>query len=898
MIDNKLIDTVAAILADQKPPTEEALRNIVKAQAMVLALTSGTGTTASLSDLEIENVVKALETRFSIRMELGSMFEADDYKPWLASRQGQIDWFYRNRYRKHLLKKSFPPHVVATLDRLTDKILDHLEDPLKEGTWARKGLVVGHVQSGKTANYAGLVCKAADAGFRVIVVLAGTLNTLRNQTQERMDADFCGWCTLEKKHIGASTFGNQRRPVCFTTSSEDFKKQTANAIAVDLSALNEPVVFIIKKNKSTLTNLIEWLSSNNRHKLQNFPMLLIDDEADYASINTKKEDDSPATINFAIRNLLSIFTRTSFVGYTATPFANIFIDPESEDEMENGVLYSDLFPRDFILSLDPPDNYVGPHRLFNEDANLDCVRDITDNALDLPIRHKIDFVPNAMPASLQRAIGCFIISRAIRLLRDQTGKCHSMMVNASRFTRVQNLLANMVLNYLRQLQQSIANYSALAPQTALENQDLRFLKEDVFDEEFALAGFEWSEVQKILRESASPIEVLTVNSNSSDTLDYRSKNYPNGRSVIVVGGVGLSRGLTLDGLITSYFLRNTVMYDTLMQMGRWFGYRDGYENLCRIFMAPEAASWYAHISEATEELRRDFKSMERARLTPKDFGLRVRSHPTSLIVTARNKMRTGKSVPMNIALEGRLAATSILLGDKDSLEQNAQVLSTVCDQCEKERTSAPEKLGYLWKNVSPSIIVTAIQNFRNHPECMLTYADPLVQYIEWMATQQKRFDVLLRSLKKDDVLLRSVKEENKGYHVGSRIIIPIKRTVETLSDHKIIFNKRRVGSKGDESAGLAPSEIAEVHRNYPGKNIPDSEYRKVKDRNPLFLIYFARVNTADDNLTSKTVPAYSVSFPGDPSSGRPAMRVQYVVNTKWWEQNYGNPDEDTEDEHE
>ena len=887
MIDiTRLIDSVAVILEDRTPPTEEALREIVKAQATVLALTAGIGGSGWLTEQQLEQAVKTIETRFSIRMDLGSLFEADDYKPWLAQRQGHIDWFYWNRYRKHLLKKSIPPHVVTTLDRLTDKILDHLEDPLKEGAWARKGLVVGHVQSGKTANYTGLVCKAADAGYRVIIVLAGTLNSLRNQTQERIDADFLGWCTKEKKSIGAYAFGSNRRPVCFTTSLEDFKKQTANAIAMDLAALNEPVVLIIKKNKSTLENLSEWLKGNNRHNLQTFPMLLIDDEADYASINTKKEDESPAAINMAIRNLLSLFTRTSFVGYTATPFANIFIDPESEDEMANGALYKDLFPRDFILSLDPPDNYVGPHRLFTDGADLDCVRDIEDNEPHLPIRHKIDFEPATLPESLRFAICCFIIAKAVRLLRGQNGKCHSMMVNASRFTKVQNILGGLILDELKRIKHSITNYAALPQVTALQNKDLAFLK-SVFDKEFSTAGPEWTIIQKTLREAADPIELLILNSGSDDTLDYTPKNYPNGRSVIAVGGLGLSRGLTLEGLNTSYFLRNSVMYDTLMQMGRWFGYRDGYADVCRIFMTPSAADWYSHIAEATEELRRDFKSMERAKLTPKDFGLRVRSHPTALIVTARNKMRTGKLVPMQIALEGRLASTSIVFGDKDSIDQNTHVLASVCEQCEVEVPGQEMNLGYLWKGVHYSIIISAIRSFKNHPECMLTYDDPLVQYIEWLGTQnQKHFDVLLRSAK-DGV---------KDYSIGPLRIAPITRTVEIAADGKITFNKRRVGSKGDESAGLLDDQIKAARKAYPGKNVPDCEYRKVRDR-PLFLIYFATVTTKDEKRTVKAVPSYGVSFPGDPGSGRrPAKLVEYVVTTKWWEQNYGFAEEEPEEE--
>src|SRR5690242_2571772 len=187
---NTLIDSVAVILEDRQPPTEEALLSIVRAQASVLAMTTGTTGLPAFTEDDLNAAVRALKARFSIRMSLGSLFEADDYQPWLIGRQGEIDWFYWTRYRKHLLKKGFPAHVVVTLDRLTDKVVDHLEDPLKQGTWARKGLVVGHVQSGKTANYTGLVCKAADAGYRVIIVLAGTLNSLRNQTQERIDADF------------------------------------------------------------------------------------------------------------------------------------------------------------------------------------------------------------------------------------------------------------------------------------------------------------------------------------------------------------------------------------------------------------------------------------------------------------------------------------------------------------------------------------------------------------------------------------------------------------------------------------------------------------------------------------------------------------------------------------
>lgn len=899
MIDiNKLIEAVAVILGETQPPTEEALRTLVQCQSDVLALVQSGQEKDKLSESDLNRVVKTIETRFSIRMPLGSMFIGKEYEPWLANQQGSIKWFFWERYRRLLIRNSFPPFVVSTLDKETDKILDHLEDPKKEGKWARKGLVVGHVQSGKTANYTGLICKGADAGYRVIIVLAGTLNSLRNQTQERIDEDFLGWCTRTRSPIGDNDY-SKRKPVYFTTSIEDFKKQTANALGMSLGALNEPVIVIIKKNTTTLENLTEWLKDNNRHDLKNFPMMLIDDEADYASINTKKDNQTPAATNMAIRELLSLFSRTSFVGYTATPFANIFIDPDTDEAMENGEVYKDLFPRDFILSLNPPDNYVGPTRLFTENADLNCIRNIDDINVSLPISHKIDFDPQVLPDSLKKAICSFIIGRAIRILRGQLGQCHSMMVNASRFTKVQNKLSGLILDYLKQLKNNISGYGGLPPALALENNDLSFLKR-VFDEEFLTAGFDWADVQKTLKDSADPIEVLTINVASTDTLDYKRQTYPKGRSIIAIGGMGLSRGLTLNGLITSYFLRSTIMYDTLMQMGRWFGYRDGYADLCRIYMTQAASSWYKHISEATEELREDFKAMEKAKLSPIDFGLRVRSHPAALIVTARNKMRTGRKVPIRIALEGRLAETSVVFADNTSIKHNRKVLESLITFCDKEakvvNTNAPDqylKLGYLWKGVSSRLITSAVTDFLNHPASLLTYPEPLVNHIEWLCNgNDKMFDVLLRSQLKGSQLGEPLTEQ-----FGSYLITPPTRTAESWENDTVIFNRRRIGSKGDERAGLSKVEITKAEKNYIGQNIPDREYRKVANRNPLFIIYLVNVRKTQNGNESILVPAFSLSFPGDSASTkRPENLVEYVVNTTWWKQNYGDPEEEQEDE--
>ncbi|MDB4286730.1 Z1 domain-containing protein [Akkermansiaceae bacterium] len=891
---DKLTDAVALILEHHEPPTEEALREFVSAQAKVLEMLPDHTDQPSYTEEDISQAVSELQTKFSIRMPIGTLFEAEDYKPWLATKQGDIDPYYWDRYRKHLLTtKGFPAPVVRTLDQVTDKVLDHIEDPSKEGAWARRGMVVGHVQSGKTANYTGLVCKASDAGYKVIIILAGLLNSLRNQTQERIDSDFMGWCTRDDQYIGASRFCTKRRPVCLTTSIADFNKDKATT-ALPLQALKEPVILVLKKNKHSLERLHEWLIAQNKHNLKEFPMLMIDDEADHASVNTNKEDKAPTTINRAIRNILSIFERSSYVGYTATPFANIFIDPENEDQMLNGDDYKDLFPRDFILSLDPPDNYVGPHRIFSDNSDIDCIRSIDDNEDLLPIKHPIDHVPEALPESLIQAINSFIISRATRLLRGQTGKHNSMMINASRFTNVQNLLSGLVYDQVKKLKQSIGHYAALPEDEALKNSQIKSLHYTWINDFKNLSpshtSFGWPEIQGALKASVDPVEVISINSSTPDVLDYSTTDYPNGRNVIAIGGLGLSRGLTLEGLLVSYFLRNSIMYDTLMQMGRWFGYRDGYADLCRIFMTDDAANWYAHIAEATEELRSDFRGMEKAKLTPLKFGLKVRSHPAALIVTARNKMRSSKRVPVSIALEGRLAETSVLLAGEEHLRDNFRVLeravTDAAEQCDVETTC---NQGKIWKGVPYQVVVKAIESFGNHPECMLTYPEPLVEYIRWMASEGGH--------EKFDILLRTGGTHDNEITVGQHTFNPPARTVKIYDGSKIEFAKRRVASKGDEQAGLELDQIEEVKNSYHGKNIPDKEYRKVKGRSPLFMINFVAVTGKDSDRPPTIAPTFGVSFPGDPgSTRRPKKLVEYQVNLTWWKEHYFTPDEEEEDD--
>ena len=505
----KIEDSVARMLEGGDTDREKILKTV----SMVASMIYGA---EQISAEDITTITKRLEARFEIRMSIGNLLAADEYIPWLAKNRGEINWYYWERYKRLLPDKKFSREVINVLDLDTDNILDHLENPRKEGAWKRKGLVVGHVQSGKTANYTGLICKAADAGYKIIIVLAGLLTALRNQTQERIDEGFIGLdsslqlgsTSLEEKLTGVGKFYDSktwRTPVPLTTSTQDFDKKIATQLRTQISHFNEPVVIVLKKNVSILKNLIDWFKHNNSD-LNQYPMLLIDDEADHASVNTSKEDDDPTATNRRIRQLLNLFEQSTYLGYTATPFANIFIDPETDDEM----LHDDLFPRDFILSLDTPTNYVGSRRIFEEDGDLQIVRTVNDHEDILPLKHRKEDFPEILPSSLYEAIQIFILAKAARNLRGQQKDHNSMLINVSRFTDIQSNIKWQVHEFLTDLRNAIINHYALPPVEALKNSNIRKLK-DLWDQEFSSTEFNWEDIQSELKEAVSPVE------------DYRSQ---------------------------------------------------------------------------------------------------------------------------------------------------------------------------------------------------------------------------------------------------------------------------------------------------------------------------------------------------------------------------------------
>ncbi|CAM3834055.1 putative endonuclease [Flavobacterium branchiophilum] len=663
-------------------------------------------------DVDFTNLFEVIRSECGIgKGEITIM--SDDIEPWLSEEKSNINFELWNRYKLYMSQND-PSFPVNDLDDFTDKILDKCVNPKDKNSWDRRGMVVGHVQSGKTSNYVGLINKATDSGYKVIIVIAGTISSLRRQTQERIDAGFIGRSSSafirenENRLIGVGNLKVETDIYSLTSSyyksgdEGDFSQSVANRLNIPIG--KNPVVFVIKKNKSILENLIDWFSKNENiknidgtPKLFDVPALIIDDEADAASVNTTKNINDIKTINKLIRTLLNIFNQNTFIGYTATPYANLFISQEHNEDLKTIVknkeykIGEDLFPRDFIINIKAPTNYIGASKIFGfenpngtENEPLDIFRAIDD--FDPPFfktinkYNKVD-LPEYLPKSLEKAIKSFILTCAIRRVRGHEKKHNSMLIHVALLVKWIDKVAYLVNDKMREYKNAIdGNDETLMNDLEhLYESDFLPTTENVIENldytDIRIKTHSWEEIKKELKKAASKIEVRSVHGTRSTTnLEYHNieeidySRYDNGFSVIAVGGSRLSRGITLEGLSVSYYLRTTKMYDSLMQMGRWFGYRPGYVDLCRLYTTEQIFEWFNHITMATEEMRDDFDEMTAALQKPKDFKLKVRNHHGLLTITSLAKLNFSEKI--EISFSGTNPQTYQLLKTKSAIENN------------------------------------------------------------------------------------------------------------------------------------------------------------------------------------------------------------------------------------
>ncbi|WP_319403021.1 Z1 domain-containing protein [uncultured Anaeromusa sp.] len=808
------------------------------------------------------------------------------------------DSFYWNRYKEFLLKK-WSRTVVNRLHATTNDVMDDLGDPTSENPFQRRGLLLGDVQSGKTATYTAICNKAADAGYKVIIILAGMMENLRMQTQERLDAEFVGLdskysldkkadSSIRNKPVGVGKippFRPEKRISRFTSVTTDFNKVILNSMGLNLNDLNGSALFVVKKNKSILDNLQQWLTKDE--EVLDLPMLLIDDEADNASVNTNSEEKNPTAINNAINKILRSFKQATYLGITATPYANIFIDPSlSEDGATK-----DLFPKDFLTVLPIPDNYIGADAIFGcgneenwhlrENARYGkaIFQILNEEQKDFFVfKHKKELAETLedLPQSLYEAVIYFVLATAISDFRYDNNEHRSMMVNVSRFTDVQNVTADLIDNFMEQLKSDIENYSQLKKSKAMQIPSIQKLKYvwDKYGVE-SIAGIGWSDILSgYLFKAVRRIEVRSVNQkNGSASLNYYAYRGI-GMRVIAVGGNSLSRGLTLEGLCVSYFYRNTMMYDTLLQMGRWFGYRNNYENLFKIWMGEDAVDWYGYITDASNELKDELKIMARQKQTPEEFGLKVRQDPGFLIVTARNKMRSGTPVSVPITISGRMIETSRLKSNVDSIVNNNNLCLDFIRAIDRLDGVSSELDGnvnaYIWRNVPKKILQEFVRNFECHPWNLNFQSTALAQFIEKEET-----------LNFWDIAIPYGAAEKYFLVVGGRIIdvYPEERSFSLDNNMRMIRvsgTHVRVGAGGCSKIGLSKTKITKFRNRAKAQKekITDKTYLSC-ERKPIALLHLLK--NSQDLLAEypKHIFAIGLGFPGN---GKEKI-ANYIVNS-------------------
>jgi hypothetical protein len=906
----KAVRLVQAALPQDRQATEQ---EITSAVSLVHAMQAGMGDPVDLHALERE-----IRARVAVWQDTSVGIEdVTDHVEWLTEALVGRNWEFWERYERYLQDvRVLPRRVVWRLDESVRRILRRLEDPRRPGRWRRTGLVVGQVQSGKTGNYIGLACRAADAGYKLIVVLAGIHNSLRSQTQLRLDEGLLGFDTQYQQRYdaesGTSRIGVGVLPAAprlkiasLTTSAEsgDFRRNVASNMNLPIG--DYPVVLVVKKHRSILQNLRKWIvevegrevPDGSKKVVRDVPLLVIDDEADHASIDTSLKDPeiNPSAINGEIRELLNSFDKAAYVGYTATPFANIYIDPDA-DHSNFG---QDLFPDSFIENLAAPSNYFGPERVFGlriEDPDEDDVeplpvyRRVVDHGQWMPDLHKKDWVPpDELPVSLRRALGSFVLTCAARRVRGEAGDHNSMLIHVTRYQAVQTRVHKQIDEHVRLIRDRLRDTYGAESQAQLD--ELHALWADDFEPTTRMfpadeaSRLTWEQVRAELIPALQKIEVRAINGSSRDALEYY-EHRRSGLSVIAVGGDKLSRGLTLEGLSISYYLRASKAYDTLLQMGRWFGYRPSYEDLCRLYTTPALRDGYVEITAADDDLRRQFEEMAALGLTPRQFGLRVRASSVGLTVTATNKMRRGEMVQLSYS--GDIPET-VAFDMKDStVAGNMANLERFVGLLDEASPSRDEGGSTVWRHVSPDLVVNGFldgyrvdaQVHRVRPAFIAEYIRRCVAVGElgdWTVRLVSSSKGLRRKIGVHDVGLvtRAPSEGNRlaaeGRYTIRRVLSPKDESTDLDRPGQqalaLAATRRAAEGKLDRKTGQ-PRKVPEVPTGTP--------LRGVRGTDQALLLIYPLVNPIGE-ADATPVVGFAISFPVSAN----AAKTTYVVNTIW-----------------
>lgn len=653
-----------------------------------------------------QEVIQAIRDRHEQKMirireleEPRAVVLGNRYTWYTGPQSGDKNW---PKLAKILSDDNWPKTAIEKLDESSTRIVSLLNHP-RESKFSTQGLVVGYVQSGKTTSFTAVMAKAADRGYKLFIVLAGIHNGLRHQTQARLIRQL-----VEPNPTGWSQI---------TGLDHDFTP-TANPASYFGKNNKTHVLCVVKKNAPVLRKLVRWLGDASEY-LVDTPAIIIDDEADQATVAT-------STINPLIRQILDSLPKSAYVGYTASPFANLLIDPSS----------ADLYPKDFIVNLPQPHGHYGTEVLFGRyaldgedpedvDDGFDMIRIIPKE--DVPLVRPLTraeaegFVPE-LTDSLRRSVLYFWLGTAARRVRE-TGNPHStMLIHTSVRTAVHNSFREPLEGLRAQLRTRIDDPKLLSELRAIWEKEAAQVPAGDFGE----VTVEFDELVAKLPGVLADCRVIMDNSGSAERLDYT-----NGPVVaIAVGGNTLSRGLTLEGLLVSYFVRAVTVYDTLLQMGRWFGYRNGYADLPRIWMTDELVDWFRHLATVEAEMRRDVDVYLTEDEDPLTFAVRIRTHP-SLKVTAAAKMQD--AVTAAAGYGGKRIQTRYFHTNSEWLlaNQNAarKLVSSAIRVGAKVEVKG-ENATYVLRDVPSDLVLEFLRGYRFHEDSHEADTNLMIRYID------------------------------------------------------------------------------------------------------------------------------------------------------------------------
>ena len=796
----------------------------------------------SYTEADIKEALRQLRAAEEPSTATTSIRDKKQYYGWYSGPKQESN-FHWPALKEQLLTKddAWTTEMVDSLDRSSTMVVSHIAPPKSKNPVTVKGLVLGHIQSGKTANFSATIAKGVDEGYKLIIVLAGMHNNLRKQTENRLRSELV-------KPLNGTT--------CTTLTDVDEKgdfkrKQTVSANR-QLSLGDGFVLVVLKKNSTVLRNFNRWLEDASDSIIESCPTLIIDDESDQASINTSKADQDPTAINSLIRSLIERFHVVSYVGYTATPFANVFIDASVED---------DIYPSDFLVTLEKPQTYYGPEELFGRNEvngrsstdGFPVLRTISDDdATALRKMAKGKSGLDKLPESMEQAINSFIIGSSIRLCRGQWKSHMTMLIHISHLTDSHSRVREMVEDYLEELKEDIKDNVS----------SVRSIFEKIWSRDFSettknIVGscdHEFEKVWKNCGKFTEFLEIIMDNSNSTERLSFdRSQREGEPLWAVVVGGNTLSRGLTLEGLTTSYFVRNSKAYDTLLQMGRWFGYRKNYVDLTRIYVPDELYQNFYELATIEQEIRDEIGLMAANEERPIDVALRIRKIP-NMLITSSNKSRSTKMTFMSYS-GTKVQTHQIIAHNRKIVDANYKVVEKLLSSCSQHHPKQNSKLSdlsacHLFLGIPNETILQFLDTYKVAESNSKFNIKMLQDYI----AEQNSIGLLANW----SVALMSLKSGNP-IKIGGYSTVPVTRRVKheaISSSGEIESTLRAVSTPGEELIDLEDqfsveySSTDKIMQPSNGPKISDvnARYKFRPTNRGLLLIYPL---ASDDSITDE-----------------------------------------------